>query len=134
MTAKKSAGKAGGKAGTFAKGHDPRRNVTVPGPGAPPSAVRAAMRDAYAVRLPKLAKLADHRDPDIALKAMLQLGRFGLGPARAVNEDDVRDRLRDTLAAIRAMVPADVLPQLEAKLADIWMGRPIARLQSGDAA
>lgn len=133
MTAKKAARKpAPGR--PLQKGYDPRRNVTIPGPGAPPSAVRAAMREAYAERLPKLAKLADSRNPDIALKALLQLGRFGLGPARAVNEDDVRDRLRDTLAAIRALVPAEVLPQLEARLADIWMGRPIARLQAGDAA
>lgn len=33
---KKSA-KAGRKAGTFAKGHDPRRNVTKPGSGRPPA-------------------------------------------------------------------------------------------------
>lgn len=105
-----------------------------PGPGAPPSAIRAAMRDAYAARLPKLVKLADSKDPKTALAAMLQLGRFGLGPARAVNEDDLRDRLRDTLSAIRELVPPAILPQLEGRLADIWLGRPVGHVGSGEIA
>ncbi len=116
----------------FAKGFDPRRNVTVPGPGAPPSAIRAAMREAYAARLPRLAQLADSKNPKVALAALQQLGRFGLGPARGVNEDDLRDRLRDTLVAIRELVPAAVQPQLEARLADIWLGRPVGHVPAGE--
>jgi hypothetical protein len=134
MSGARKAGRKAGRPGVFKPGDDPRRNLTIPGPGAPPSAIRAAMRDAYAARLPKLVQLADSKNAKTALAAMLQLGRFGLGPARAVNEDDLRDRLRDTLAVIRATVPQELLPGLEARLAEIWLGRPVGRLAAGDAA
>lgn len=37
--------KSGQKAGTFKKGPDPRRNVTIPGPGRPKDEWKAMLRD-----------------------------------------------------------------------------------------
>lgn len=58
--------KAGRKAGEpgvhtrFARGHDPRRNTTKPGPGRTPDAIRALARDGLVRALPVLLAIAEN--------------------------------------------------------------------------
>lgn len=57
--------KAGRKPGTFAKGHDARRNTTKPGPGRPPDEFkemcqRLASKNATANRVARILKDEDH--------------------------------------------------------------------------
>lgn len=67
----------------FQIGNDPRRGrgpaPGAPNAGRPPDAVRRACREAFADRVPMLADLADNGTPEVRLRALDMLGRYGLG-------------------------------------------------------
>jgi hypothetical protein len=50
--------------------------------------VRAACREAFAERVPMLAELADSGTPDVRLRALDMLGRYGLGTAFTLEASD----------------------------------------------
>jgi len=95
--AKKSARKSARKSAVgrpFEPGHDPRRGRG-PRPGAqnagrPPSAVRAACRDAFARRIPVLEAIADDSGsaPGDRLRALDLLGRYAGLLNAVLGEDD----------------------------------------------
>jgi hypothetical protein len=96
MTPRKAGGKAGlapRRPGTFAKGRDPRRNVTKPGTGRIPSLVRAHARGAFATRIPLLERIADGKlkTATVAdrLRAIDQLAKYGLGTERTVRIEGI---------------------------------------------
>lgn len=97
----------------FKTGDDPRRGrgpaPGAPNAGRPPDAVRAACRVAFDERVPMLAELADNGTPEIRLRALDMLGRYGLGTSF-------------TLEATSAPSGVVVLPELE-------MRRVQARMQ-----
>jgi hypothetical protein len=76
----------------FKKGHDARRgrgpSPGAPNAGRPPDAVRAACREAFAVRVPMLAELADNGTPEVRLRALDMLGRYGLGTSFTLDAGD----------------------------------------------
>src|SRR5690242_19310454 len=78
----------------FKKGDDPRRgrgpNPGAPGAGRPPDAVRAACREAFADRVPMLAELADIGMPDVRLRALDMLARYGLGSSFTIEPADAQ--------------------------------------------
>lgn len=77
----------------FQKGDDPRRGrgptPGAPNAGRPPDAVRRACREAFADRVPMLADLADNGTPEIRLKALDMLGRYGLGTTFSLDATDI---------------------------------------------
>lgn len=77
----------------FAKGDDPRRNTLKPGPGRPPSLIRASMREALDKRLHILADIAD--DPSVSpaerMKALDLLGKYGMGTTSAIVDAEGND-------------------------------------------
>jgi len=93
-----------------------------PNAGRPPSAVRAILREAFAARVTLAAEIAD--DPGLAaserLRALDLLGRYGLGTTRDVSVDDVKERLAETIAAVRRIVPAPYAEELLVKLRGVW--------------
>jgi len=76
----------------FQKGDDSRRGrgpkPGAPNAGRPPDAVRAACREAFADRVPMLAELADSGTPDVRLRALDMLGRYGLGTSFTLEPAD----------------------------------------------
>jgi hypothetical protein len=68
------------------------------------------------------AEIAD--DPGLAaserLRALDLLGRYGLGTTRDVSVDDVKERLAETIAAVRRIVPAPYAEELLVKLRGVW--------------
>jgi hypothetical protein len=73
----------------------------VAGPGRPPSQVKAAARESFAVRIPVLEKIADsakakHTD---RIRAVEVLGRMGL--MGNISTEDVKQALKETSATIR---------------------------------
>lgn len=90
------------------------------GGGRPPSVVREAAREAFHVRIPILAKLADDEtiSPAERISAIDKLGKHGL--SGHVSWDDIRERLGKQLAVIQALVPPEHHEALLAQLADVW--------------
>jgi hypothetical protein len=76
----------------FQKGDDARRGhgpkPGAPNAGRPPDAVRAACREAFADRVSILTELADKGTPDIRLRALDMLGRYGLGTSFTLDATD----------------------------------------------
>lgn len=93
-----------------------------PNAGRPPSAVRALLRESFAVRVPLAEALAD--DPTLSaadrLRALDLLARYGLGTTRELSVEDVKERLAATIAAVRALVPASHAESLLIKLREVW--------------
>jgi len=93
-----------------------------PNAGRPPSAVRAILREAFVARVPLAEAIAD--DPALApterLRALDLLGRYGLGTTRELSVEDVKERLAETVAAVRRIVPAPHAGELLAKLRQVW--------------
>lgn len=77
----------------FQTGDDPRRGRGpargAPNAGRPPDVVRRACREAFADRVTMLAELADTGTPDVRLKALDMLGRYGLGTSFSLDTADI---------------------------------------------
>ncbi len=101
-------------------GRGPTRGA--PNAGRPPSEVRAALRQAFADRLPILTDIADDAmlPPSERLRALEMLARHGLGTVMELGVDDVRDKLAATVAAIRRTVAPDVAAPLLDELRALW--------------
>jgi hypothetical protein len=93
-----------------------------PNAGRPPSAVRALLRESFAERVPLAEAIADNPRlaPADRLRALDLLGRYGLGTTRELSVEEVRDRLTQTVHAVRALVPAPYLEPVLAKLREVW--------------
>lgn len=61
------------------------------GSGRPKDRVRQAMLEAFEERLPKLRELANDPDPNVALKAMDMLAKYGVGTHNEVDKN-LRDQ------------------------------------------
>lgn len=77
----------------FQVGDDPRRGrgpmPGAPNAGRPPDVVRRACREAFADRVPMLADLADNGTPEVRLRALDMLGRYGLGTSFTFDGSDI---------------------------------------------
>ncbi len=93
------------------------------GPGRPSSVIREACREAFADRVDLLAQIADNGAVGVSdrIWAIETLGKYGLGTIQGVSADDVRERLRQTLAVIRGMVPPDQAERIVNALRPIWL-------------
>ena len=80
-----------------------------PNAGRPPDVVRRACREAFADRVPMLADLADNGTPEVRLRALDMLGRYGLGTSFTFDGSDVATgvivlpelQMRDVAAEVR---------------------------------
>lgn len=93
------------------------------GGGTPPSAVRAALREAFVDRVPLLTAIADDDEAPLRerLKAVSIMGDYSdIKPKGGYNEDDVRSRLQLTLHLIRQELPEDEAEALVARLRGVW--------------
>ncbi len=94
MGARKKSARKSAVGRPFERGHDPRRGrgprSGAPNAGRPPSAVRAACRDAFARRIPILEAIADDATsaPGDRLRALDLLGRYGGLLQAGLGEDD----------------------------------------------
>lgn len=91
------------------------------GTGRPPSAIRATARQAFDEVLPivtRIVKSKSTSDRD-RIRGIDVLGKYGMG--HPVSIDDVRDRLREQLEAIREFLPPEQSEVLIGRLKGIWM-------------
>jgi hypothetical protein len=95
-----------------------------PGPGRPPSELRRRLRGALEERIGVLEAIAD----DVAapardrIRAVDTLARYGLGPASdPLVVEDVRERLRLTIAVIRQELPSELANTVLDALRTIWI-------------
>jgi hypothetical protein len=109
----------------FKKGEDPRRGrgprPGAPNAGRPPDAVRAACRAAFDARVPMLAELADSGPPEVRLRALEMLARYGLGTSFTLEN---QERLPGVI----------LLPELELRNYTQLGSVPAGLLGSGDPA
>lgn len=119
------------------------------GPGRPPSAVRAVLREAYEDRIPFLRALADgkpitlrtatsskHSDgkrtveskrrvftPGIAdrLAAMEQLARYGIGTTKEVSVDAVKAKVEAMLNVLKEQLDPELYDRLLPKLRQAFL-------------
>jgi hypothetical protein len=124
VTAKKSGKKSGGKLVRQEHGGAIRRGSkkgNTPGPGRPPSAIRATARMMFDERLPVLSDIAGNRKAKGSdrIRAIDVLGRIGL--EQSISIADVRAALELTGAEIRGMLPPDQAEQLIARIRVHWM-------------
>ena len=109
------------------------------GPGAPPKAIRELLRARYAERVGILEQIADGQaiqkvkidgietdtlisaDVGDRLKALDQMARYGIGTTKEVSIEDVKDRLSNSLDAIRALpYPVTSAEQVIAAIKPFW--------------
>lgn len=93
-----------------------------PNAGRPPSAVRSLLRESFAARIPLAEAIADDAGQSAAdrLRALDLLARYGVGAARDITVEEVRDRLARTIATVRAAVPPELADPLLTRLREIW--------------
>jgi hypothetical protein len=93
-----------------------------PNAGRPPSAVREAFRQAAADRLGVLTTIADSAESGAGdrIRAVEVLARYGLGQLREASVEDVRDRLRQTLAILREELEEETAERVIGRLAAVW--------------
>ena len=127
----------------FIKG-DARINRTKPGPGAPPSQLRAQLRGSFAERIATLEQFADGAmplrercpqcgfeqksslatalpvDASDRLRALDMLAKYGLGTVREVSVENVRERVMATLTVIRERCSDEQAAAIVAELRPIW--------------
>lgn len=92
------------------------------GPGRPRSAVRALALEGADVAVPKLVAILENPKsrPAAVVAAAAALLKYGLGTVREVSVDEVKDRLRLTVAVIRGeLAPADA-ERVLAAIRPIW--------------
>ena len=99
----------------FKQGYDTRRGrgpaAGAPNAGRPPDAVRAACREAFADRVPMLAELADNGTPEVRLRALDMLGRYGLGTSFTFDATE-------TTSGVVILPPLDTEEVLSARTAN----------------
>jgi hypothetical protein len=93
------------------------------GSGRPPSAIRELVRGSFEERFRILESIADDPDADRSdrLKAVDLLGKYGgIVAGAAMNEDDVRVRLKMTLLAVSDELSEEDAARVLARLKAIW--------------
>jgi hypothetical protein len=94
------------------------------GGGRPKDKVRAALRLAGAKRIKVLREIADGMGEDVKpsdrLKAVDVMLKYGLGVEHEVSRDDVRGRLRETIAMIRRELSPELAEPLLDKMSALW--------------
>lgn len=93
-----------------------------PNAGRPPSAVRAILRESFVNRVPLAEAIADDPSfpPSERLRALDLLGRYGLGTTREMSVEDVKERLAETVSAVRRIVPPPHAEELLVTLRGVW--------------
>ena len=86
----------------------------------PPSALRAALRGAFAERVPVLQRIADTGLPADQLRALDLMGKYGLGTPGQVSPDWVHKRLDATLTLLEARLPPELWVAVSVELRGIW--------------
>ena len=101
-------------------GSQPGQNLG--GAGQPPSEVRARLRGSAAERIATLEEIADSPASSNAdrVRAIDLLLRYGLGQLREISTEDVRDKLAQTVALVRAELPRDQAEPLLERMREIW--------------
>ena len=85
--------KAGRKAGTFKKGDDPRRNVTIPGSGRPKDEFKAMMRELASntdEAITQLRAILKDKDHPHFVRAWCEVRDSGYGKEAQTVEGDMR--------------------------------------------
>jgi hypothetical protein len=92
------------------------------GTGRPTSELRQRCRGSFGDRIRIAEQIADgpRFRPADRLRAIDLLGRYGLGPTTEVSVDEVRDRLRLTIAAVRELLTEDQAENLIGRLREVW--------------
>lgn len=118
------------------------------GYGRPPSQIRAMLRESYVQRIPRVAQMADgitsltivetcpkcgyeppekrqglpdaFVNPELSLKAIDHMAKYGLDSRTQLPVDEVRDHLRATLDVIRSDLGPKVADALIARIRPIW--------------
>jgi hypothetical protein len=98
------------------------RNGGPGSPGRPPSALRDRLRGSFAERVLVLEAIADddQADPQDRIRAIDVLAKYGLGTLRELSVDDVRDRLRKTIAIVREHMAPDDATVVLTRLREVW--------------
>jgi hypothetical protein len=91
--------------------------------GRPPSALRERLRGSLEDRVAVLEEIADDPEsqPSDRIRSIDVLAKYGLGTVREVTVDQVRGRLRQTLAIIRAELPSLEAERLIERLQEVWI-------------
>lgn len=92
------------------------------GGGRPSSVLRERLRGSFQERVKVLEEIADDpkADPQDRIRAIDMLAKYGLGVTRELSVDEVRDRLRETLAVIRRALPPHQTNEILAQLRQVW--------------
>src|SRR2546422_3379691 len=107
MPKRRSASTGNGKPRTGQLVPQPHGGALLPGGtgagGRPSSALRERLRGSLEQRVPVLEAIADDPEADAQdrIRAIEVLAKYGLGPLRELSVDEVRDRLRATIAIIK---------------------------------
>jgi len=92
------------------------------GGGRPPSVLRERLRGSFQERVKVLEEIAD--DPKAnaqdRIRAIDVLAKYGLGVSRELSVDEVRDRLRETVALIRRALPSEQATEILTPLREVW--------------
>jgi len=92
------------------------------GGGRPSSALRERLRGSFQERVSVLEEIADDptADPQDRIRAIDVLAKYGLGLTRELSVDEVRDRLRETVALIRRALPPEQATEILRSLREVW--------------
>lgn len=92
------------------------------GPGRPPTALRERLRGSLEQRVQVLEEIADDPEADSRdrIRAIDVLAKYGLGTLRELSVEDVRDRLRQTIAIVRGNLPPERVPVVLMELREVW--------------
>ena len=102
--------------------HGARRGTNRGGTGRPPSEIRERLRGSFDERVAVLEDIADSEAhaPADRLRAIDLLAKYGLGTTKEVTVQNVQDRLRRTVALIRAELPAETAEPLLERMRAVW--------------
>jgi hypothetical protein len=94
----------------------------VGGGGRPSSALRERLRGSFQERVKVLEEIADDpkADPQDRIRAIDVLAKYGLGVTREMSVEEVRDRLRETVALICTGLPSHQATEILAQLRQVW--------------
>ena len=92
------------------------------GTGRPPSSIRERLRGSFDERVAVLEDIADSEAHSTAdrLRAIDLLAKYGLGTTKELTVENVQERLRGTVALIRAELPASQAEPLLARMRELW--------------
>lgn len=92
------------------------------GGGRPSSALRERLRGSFQERVKVLEEIADdpRADPQDRIRAIDILAKYGLGVTRELSVDEVRDRLRETVALIRRTLSPHQATEVLGQLRQVW--------------